>query len=81
MSDSTRDLLIRGIAAAKAKFIHEARFYLEWLLRDESASREEQMEAYRYLAEISDDAKQKRDYLEQILAANPSDPDARRALA
>ncbi len=81
MSDSTRDLLIRGIAAAKANSKAEARFYLEWVTRDENAAHEETLQAWRYLAEISDDAKQKRDCLERVLAHNPSDPDARRALA
>jgi predicted RNA-binding Zn-ribbon protein involved in translation (DUF1610 family) len=81
MSDSTRDLLMRGIAAAKANSKAEARFYLEWVTRDENAAREETIDAWRYLAEISDDANQKRDCLEQVLAHQPGDPAARRALA
>ncbi|MBI3912793.1 MAG: hypothetical protein HY327_01160 [Chloroflexi bacterium] len=81
MSDSTRDLLIRGVAAAKAKSKDEARFYLEWVTREDDAERDEVIEAWRWLAEISDDAKQKRDCLEQVLAYNPSDPEARRVLA
>jgi len=81
MSDSTRDLLIRGIAAAKAKSKDEARFYLEWVTREDDAERDQVVQAWRWLAEISDDAKQKRDCLEQVLAHNPGDPEARRALA
>lgn len=81
MSDSTRDLLIRGIAAAKAKSNDEARFYLEWVTRSPDAERDELIDAFRYLAQVSDDPKTKRDYLEQAIAYNPGDPEARRALA
>lgn len=81
MSDSTHDLLVRGVAAAKGNSKDEARFYLEWVLRSPDAAPDEQVEAWRYLSEISDDPKEKRDCLEQVLAFNPMDPEARRALA
>ncbi len=81
MSDSTRDLLTHGVAAAKANSKNEARYFLEWLLRDDTADRDEQVEAYRWLAQISDEPKQKRDYLELVLAYNPMHPEARRELA
>jgi Tfp pilus assembly protein PilF len=44
MSDGARDLLVRGIAAAKAGERDEARHYLEWALRQEPSS-DEQIEA------------------------------------
>ncbi len=81
MSDSTRDLLIRGIAAAKAQSNAEARNYLEWVTRSPDATRDELVQAWRYLAAISADPNQKRDALEHALAYNPSDPEARRDLA
>lgn len=81
MSDSTRDLLVFGIAAAKANSKSEARNYLERLVRDTTAEQSEIVEAWRWLSEISDDPKEKRDALDQVLAHNPMDPQARRALA
>ena len=38
MQDSLRDLLTRGIAAAKAGQSEEARFFLEWLLRSNAVT-------------------------------------------
>jgi len=81
MSDSTHDLLVRGIAAAKGNSKQEARFYLEWVLRAPDAEEGEQVQAWRCLADISDDPKEKRSYLEEVLARNPMDPEARRDLA
>ncbi len=81
MSDSTRDLLVRGIAAAKGNSKQEARFYLEWVLRAPDAEPSQLQEAWKQLAEITDDPKKKRDCLEQALAYDPTDPEARRALA
>jgi DNA-directed RNA polymerase subunit RPC12/RpoP len=80
MSDSTRDLLVRGIAAAKAGDKDEARFYLEWLLRSD-AELDQQVDAWNWLSEITEGPRQKRDYLESILAAEPGHPEARRKLA
>lgn len=81
MSDSTRDLLIHGISAAKANSKNEAHYFLEWLLRDETADADEHDQARHWLAQISDDPKEKRNWLEEILAHNPMDPEARRELA
>lgn len=80
MSDTTRELLVRGVAAAKAKENKEARFYLEWMLRLEPTI-EERMEAWYWFSQVSDDFKEKRGYLEDILANNPGDARARKALA
>lgn len=80
MSDSTRDLLIHGVAAAKAHEKNEARYFFEWLLRDDTAEPDEQEQAWHYLAQIADDPKEKRRWLEEILAHNPMDAQARREL-
>jgi len=81
MSDDTRDLLVHGIAAAKAKSKDEARHYLQWVIDAPDAEQDQIAEAWRYLAQISDDPKEQRNCLEQVLAYNPADPAARRALA
>lgn len=80
MSASARDLLVRGIAAAKAREIEEARFYLEWVLRTD-ANRQQQIEAWWWLSEISEDPAEKRDCLENVLANEPGHAQARRSLA
>jgi predicted RNA-binding Zn-ribbon protein involved in translation (DUF1610 family) len=80
MSESVRDLMVRGIAAAKAGDHDEARFFLEWALRMHPSPSQER-EALHYLHQITDDPAQQRGYLENILARNPHDPAARRALA
>jgi DNA-directed RNA polymerase subunit RPC12/RpoP len=80
MSDSARDLLIRGIAAAKADETAEARFYLEWVLRADS-DREQRAQAWLWLSEIADAPEEKRSCLEEVLINAPANADARRALA
>lgn len=80
MSDTTRDLLIRGIAAAKSGDRADAVRYLNWLLRYEP-SMEEKKEAWYWLSEVTIEKAEKRSYLEEILAYDPWDGRARRALA
>ncbi len=80
MSQSARDLLVRGIAAAKARDKDQARFYLEWVLRTDS-NRRQRIKAWLWLSEVSDSQAEKRDCLENILAHQPSHPQARRRLA
>ena len=86
MSESVRDLLVRGIAAAKSKESGtgsskgEARHYLEWVLRLD-ASLDQQIEAWYWLSEISEDPVEKRHYLEEVLANQPNYYLARRSLA
>ncbi|MCP4543522.1 MAG: hypothetical protein GY832_40940 [Chloroflexi bacterium] len=80
MSNSARDLLIRGIAAAKADSKDEARFLLEKVLMIDPTS-DQRVEAYVWLSEISDDPVEKRDYLENALSINSAHPTARRKLA
>jgi tetratricopeptide (TPR) repeat protein len=80
MSDSTRILLVQGKAAAKAGDVDEAKMYLEWVLRSMPAN-DQKIEAWYWLAEIESNVKQKRDYLEDILAQQPTHIMARKALA
>jgi hypothetical protein len=80
MSDSVRDLLVRGIAAAKDGAKAEARRYLEWALRLDPTD-EQRVMVWLWLSEVSDDPAEKREYLEQILASDPTHPEARRSLA
>lgn len=80
MSQGARDLLIRGIAAAKAREKAEARFFLEWVLRTD-ASRQQKAQAWLWLSEITDQPREKRNCLEEALAFDPSNSSARRGLA
>ncbi len=75
-----RDLLVRGVAAAKANSKSEARFFLERFLRSNPPV-EHRVQAWRYLGQIADSPAEKRRYLEQILAADPADGLARRDLS
>ncbi|MAT41385.1 MAG: hypothetical protein CL609_03515 [Anaerolineaceae bacterium] len=78
-SGVSRDLLVRGIAAAKVGEAKEARFYLEWYLNFEPPIKE-RVDAYYYLAKISETAEQKRHYIELMIALDPIDARARREL-
>jgi DNA-directed RNA polymerase subunit RPC12/RpoP len=80
MSKSVRDLLVRGIAAAKADSKDEARSFLEKALMIDATS-EQRVEAYVWLSEISDDPVEKRNHLENALSINAAHPTARRKLA
>jgi len=80
VQDSLRDLLTRGIAAAKAGQAEEARFFLDWLLRSEPPMAD-LLEAWYWLAEVNSDPVEKRRCLEEVLARDPANPRARRALA
>ena len=80
MSEKARDLLVRGVAAAKAKDVDEARFFLEWLLLT-NYTPEQRSEALFWLSEISADADQKRAYLEEVLEWRPNHYRAQRSLA
>ncbi len=80
MSNDASDLLIYGVAAAKANDREEARFYLEWALRTD-ADIDQESEAWYWLSHITDDPAEKRNCLENVLAAYPKHPEARRDLA
>ncbi len=77
--ENTRDLLVRGIAAAKARLVGEARFYLEWVLRLDPP-KEQKIEALYWLSTLVTDPEQEREVLETILADEPFEPRARRRL-
>jgi DNA-directed RNA polymerase subunit RPC12/RpoP len=79
-SESLRDLLVRGVAAAKAGSKEEARFFLEWALRTAS-SEEAKVDAWWWLSQVARDTAEARRCLEEVLARQPSHPQARRALA
>ncbi len=84
MSETTRELLVRGVAAAKtgeARDKDEARYYLEWVLRSSDASSDQKASAWMWLSQIEDDPKKKRDCLENVLAWDPANGPARRGLA
>ena len=80
MSDGARDLLIRGIAAAKAGERDEARHYLEWTLRQEPSS-DEQIEAWLWLSEVAREKDEARRWVEEVLANDTHNPRALRRLA
>jgi predicted RNA-binding Zn-ribbon protein involved in translation (DUF1610 family) len=80
MSNGARDLLVRGIAAAKAGSKDEARYLLEKMLMIDPTA-DQRADAWVWLGEISDDPGEKRDCLENALAYNPAHPIARRRLA
>jgi DNA-directed RNA polymerase subunit RPC12/RpoP len=77
--ENTRDLLTRGIAAAKANLIGEARFYLEWLLRLDPP-KNQQNEAMYWLSTLTNNTVEERKFMESILANDPFEPRARRRL-
>jgi DNA-directed RNA polymerase subunit RPC12/RpoP len=84
MSESVRQLLVRGVAAAKtgqARDKGEARYYLEWALRSGDATSDQKATAWLWLSQIEDDPKKKRDCLESVLAMDPANGPARRGLA
>lgn len=80
MSESARDLLVHGIAAAQAGSKDEARFYLEWVLHTDSDTGQ-QIEAWYWLSQVVDDPAEKRNCLENVLAVQPGHAGARRDLA
>src|SRR5438105_10169330 len=80
MSNEAEDLLVYGVAAAKVDSRAEARFYLEWVLRTD-ASLDQQTQAWYWLSRITDNPDEKRTCLDNVLAAYPNHPEARRDLA
>ena len=77
--ESSRDLLVRGVAAAKSGLIGEARFYLEWVLRLEPP-KDQKIEALYWLSSLFTNPAQEREMLESILAEEPFEPRARRRI-
>jgi uncharacterized Zn finger protein (UPF0148 family) len=81
IESATRELIVRGIAAAKAGDDDEARFYLEWALRRGDTRDEQEMEVYLWLSEVYEDEARRRECLEMVLARDIYHPQARRKLA
>lgn len=80
MSDDAAMLLIQGVGFAQEGNSREARYYLERVLTSEPDTHQ-RAKAWLWLSRISDDPKEKQDFLEQILAYDLADPEARRDLA
>lgn len=84
MSETVRQFLVRGIAAAKTndpKDKEEARRYLNRAVNAQDADFDQRAKAWLWLSQLEDDPVKKRDCLENVLAIDPSDPLARRGLA
>ncbi|MCB8945748.1 MAG: hypothetical protein H6658_18525 [Ardenticatenaceae bacterium] len=77
---SVRDLLVRGVAAAKNGDEEEAFYYLERVLLTESSD-EERAKAWLWLSGLYDEPVQRRKCLEQVLAHQPQNMLARRGMA
>jgi len=78
--DLFHDALTRGIAAAKSHSPEEARYYLEWALRQEPDP-DDRTQALLWLSEVAASDGERRGYLEEILAYDPTHPTARRGMA
>lgn len=77
---ASRDLFVRGIAAAKAGETKEARFFLDWYL-SQNPPLHERNDAIFYLYQIAVGVEEKRKLLESILENDPVEVRARRELA
>ena len=80
MDNSTRDLLIRGMMAAKAKETADARRYLEWVLRLDPPL-DTRVDALYWLSQVAETPAEQWRLLEEALAYDPSDMRCRRDLA
>lgn len=80
MSDGARDLLVRGVASAKAGESDQARKYFNWCLREDPDVRQ-QVDAHYWLAKLSPDEVHQREHLTQVLQLEPTHYAARRDLA
>lgn len=78
--EEARRMLVRGMAAAKAKELREARRYLEWMLTIPATS-DQKADAHYWLYEISEDTEEKRAHLQFALGYNSVHHRARKALA
>src|SRR5262245_54477000 len=75
-----RDLLVRGLAAARGGEKGLARKYLQLFLAIDPPTNQ-QIEALNALAEIAETDSEKRDYVTRVLAFDPINGTARRTLA
>jgi DNA-directed RNA polymerase subunit RPC12/RpoP len=81
MSGFSHEMLVCGIAAAKAGEVSEARSYLERVIERGDTSLDDKCDAWYWLSEISTDAAEQRSCLENILTSNLGDVRARRKMA
>jgi hypothetical protein len=58
--ENSRDLLVRGVAAAKSRLVGEARFYLEWVLRLDPP-RDQKIDALFWLSTLASDPSKERE--------------------
>jgi hypothetical protein len=79
-SDHDNNLLREAIINIKAKDFSLARRYLERAL-DVADDRETRTWANYWMSQITDDSQEKRKYLEEAVANDPTHPEARKALA
>ena len=77
---ATDELLVRGVAAARDGDREQARFYLEWVLRD-GPDTAHFVEAWYWLSRITDEPDERRRCLAQVIGAQPLHAEARRDLA
>ena len=77
---STDELLLLGAGAARDGDHAQARFYLEWALRDDPPIAQF-AESWYWLSRIADDPEERRRCLTQVLGAEPLHAEARRDLA
>lgn len=77
---ATDELLVRGAGAARDGNRDDARFYLEWALRD-GPTTAQFVEAWYWLSRIAADPMERRRCLETALGAEPLHAEARRDLA
>ncbi len=80
MDESTRDLFIRGMLAAKANETADAYRYLEWVLRLDPPL-DTRVDALYWLSRVAATPAEQGRLLEEALAYAPSDMRCRRALA
>lgn len=80
ISDWAATKLVQGIGFAKEGNAKEARTFLEWALRSDP-SFDQRAKAWLWLSRISEDPKEKRNYLEEVLSRDLTNVEARRDLA
>ena len=80
MDETTRDLFIRGMLAAKARETADAKRYLEWVLRLDPPL-DTRVDALYWLSRVAETPAEQGRLLEEALAYAPSDMRCRRDLA
>jgi DNA-directed RNA polymerase subunit RPC12/RpoP len=80
MSDGARDLLVRGVASARAGEDEQARKYFNWCLREDPDERQ-RVDAHYWLAKLSTNESEQREHLTRVLQLEPTHFAARRDLS